>query len=108
MLAFEDTQSRYESVGPKCPSRQTKSGRRLNDESTFAAIPNVGEQLCHHVVVKRFFAVFSLSTSRWYRLTVDDEERHKVEIEKVRKWALAAFREQYIRVYIDGNLRSSY
>lgn len=58
-------------------------------------------------VIRRFFELFSLSTSRWYRFTLGDEERHDVEIEKVRKWVLAGFRDQYIRVYIDGDLRSS-
>ena len=52
--------------------------------------------------------LYSLSTSRWYRFTVGNKEGHAVEIEKVRKWVLAGFREQYIRVYIDGDLRSGY
>ena len=60
------------------------------------------------VVIRRFIVILSLSTSRWYRFVVGSGERHEVEIEKVRKRFFGGLNEQYVRVFIDSELRSSY
>jgi hypothetical protein len=60
------------------------------------------------VIVKRFLALFSISTSRWYRFAVGGEERHNVEIQKERKWLFAFAREQNLQVFIDGVLSYRY
>ncbi len=52
-------------------------------------------------LVIRGFRMFSLSTTKLYRFTVGDRERHEVVIELVRPRMLAGFRRQRCRVFVD-------
>ena len=52
--------------------------------------------------VTRDFRLFSLSTTKRYRFTVGDQERHEVLIEKTRPVVAAGFRPQVARVFVDG------
>ena len=52
-------------------------------------------------LVIRGFRMFSLSTSKLYRFTVGDRERHEVVIELVRPRMWAGFRRQRCRVFVD-------
>jgi hypothetical protein len=54
------------------------------------------------------FRMFSLSLTKRYELTVGNEERHQVVIEKKRKLFLAGVRPQQYRIFIDGNLVQTY
>jgi hypothetical protein len=55
-------------------------------------------------VVVRDFRLFSLSRTKAYRVTVGDTEEHAVRIEKTRPAALAGFRPQQVRAFVDGDL----
>lgn len=52
--------------------------------------------------VQRRLHIFSLTPVRMYRLTVGEQERHDVLIEKRRKMVAAGARAQVCTVYIDG------
>jgi hypothetical protein len=54
------------------------------------------------------FRMFSLSLTKRYELTVGNQERHQVVIEKKRKLFLAGLRPSRYRVFIDGNLAQTY
>lgn len=53
-------------------------------------------------VVRRDFRLFSLSLVKAYELTVGDTEQHAVRIEKTRPLAMAGFRRQPVRAFVDG------
>jgi len=52
-------------------------------------------------LVIRGFRMFSLRTTKLYRFTVGDRDRHEVVIELVRPRMLAGFRRQRCRVFVD-------
>ena len=52
-------------------------------------------------LVIRGFRMFSLRTTKLYRFTVGDRERHEVVIELVRPRIWAGFRRQRCRVFVD-------
>ena len=52
--------------------------------------------------VIRDHRLFSLGTTKRYRFTVGDQERHDVVIEKTRPVVAAGFRPQVARVFVDG------
>jgi hypothetical protein len=58
--------------------------------------------------VVKDFRMFSLSLTKRYELTVGNQERHQVVIEKKRKLFLAGLRPQQYRVFIDGSLAQTY
>ena len=58
--------------------------------------------------VIRDFRLFSLSTTKRYRLTVGDQERHEVVIEKTRPLMAAGLRAQVCRVFVDGHPAGEY
>jgi hypothetical protein len=55
-------------------------------------------------VVQKKWALFSLSTRRWYRFSVGAAEPHDVAIEQVRKRWFGGFRAQQLRGFVDGKL----
>lgn len=59
-------------------------------------------------LVIRGFRMFSLSTTKLYRFTVGDRERHEVVIELVRPRMLAGFRRQRCRVSVDRSSVGEY
>jgi hypothetical protein len=56
----------------------------------------------------RDFRLFSLRTTKRYRFTVGEAERHDVVIEKSRKVLMAGFRQQTCAVFVDGRLVGEY
>jgi hypothetical protein len=58
--------------------------------------------------VIRDLRLFSFSTTKRYRFTVGDQERHEVVIEKTRPVMVAGFRPQVGRVFVDGRLAGEY
>lgn len=59
-------------------------------------------------VVMRKLHLFSFRTTRRYRFTVGERERHEVLIEKKRKVLYAGFRAQTCTVFIDGEPAGEY
>ena len=58
--------------------------------------------------VQRRLHIFSLTPVRRYRLTVGEQERHNVLIEKRRKMVAAGARAQVCTVYVDGQFVGQY
>jgi hypothetical protein len=58
--------------------------------------------------VIRDLRLFSFSTTKRYRFTVGEQERHQVLIEKTRPWMAAGFRKQSCRVFVDGRAVGEY
>ena len=54
------------------------------------------------------FRMFSLSLTKRYELTVGNQERHQIVIEKKRKLFLAGMRPSRYRIFIDGKLANTY
>jgi hypothetical protein len=55
-------------------------------------------------VAKRDLLVLSFSLSKKYKLTVGEEEKREIVIEKVRKLFFAGLRPSKYNVFIDGRL----
>ena len=70
-------------------------------------IGNVEIRVDGQPVVKDF-RMLSLSLTKRYELTVGNQERHQIVIEKKRKLFLAGLRPQKYRVFIDGTLAQAY
>jgi len=58
--------------------------------------------------VIRDLRLFSLSTTKRYRFTVGEQERHEVVIEKTRPLMVAGFRPQVASVFVDGRQVGEY
>ena len=56
-----------------------------------------------HPVV-RDLRMFSVKTIKTYRFSIGEDEVHQVQIDKIRPVALAGFRQQQVKAYVDGVL----
>ncbi|HEX4057742.1 MAG TPA: hypothetical protein VHX87_05440 [Galbitalea sp.] len=54
--------------------------------------------------VKRDLRMFSVSLVKTYELTVGQDEKHDIRIDKTRALWFAGFRPQVVRAYVDGQL----